>query len=154
MADKNPLIASLIKISSILSENGFEYCLAGGLAVGILATPRATEDIDIIIALDTEKRQILLNLIKRGFTLVQEKTIDFSFAKLWCIILKNSDANELIILDLMLADSEELKSAISGAFMMSVEGIQIPVISKKSLIKLKSSSERLKDKLDIQDLQN
>lgn len=41
------LIAALKDIASAFNDNKINYCLSGGLAVSILSTPRATEDIDI-----------------------------------------------------------------------------------------------------------
>jgi len=42
------LIETLKKLCLLLSEAHIKFCLIGGLAVGILAKPRATEDIDLL----------------------------------------------------------------------------------------------------------
>lgn len=44
------LYAELRRIVEALDAAGIAYALAGGLAVSIHTTPRATEDIDILIA--------------------------------------------------------------------------------------------------------
>ncbi|MBI4254389.1 MAG: nucleotidyltransferase family protein, partial [Candidatus Rokubacteria bacterium] len=44
------LYTELRRIAEALDAGGIPYALAGGLAVSIYTTPRATEDIDLLIA--------------------------------------------------------------------------------------------------------
>ena len=44
------LYAELRRIVAALEQAGIHYALAGGVAVSMYATPRATEDIDFVIA--------------------------------------------------------------------------------------------------------
>jgi hypothetical protein len=46
------LYAELRQVVETLDRASIIYALAGGLAVAIYATPRATEDIDILVAPD------------------------------------------------------------------------------------------------------
>lgn len=153
MEANNPQISALKKISAILKENGVRFCLTGGLAVGIHASPRATEDVDIIIELDKDKRSELLSKIAGEFKIVQVKDISFSFADIWRLVLKNDEPEELIILDLILANSPQLKNAISNAFTVKIANFDIPVISKDDLLNMKKGSKRLKDQVDIESLE-
>ena len=43
------LFETLKSLCRILGDARLEYCLIGGLAVGILSKPRATEDIDLLV---------------------------------------------------------------------------------------------------------
>jgi hypothetical protein len=152
MGIDSPQISALKRISAILKGNGFRFCLTGGLAVGIHASPRATEDVDIIIELDEEKKTELLSKITKEFKLIQNKNVSFSFADIWRLVLKDDDVGELIVIDLIIANSERLKNAISNAFILKVDDADIPVISKGDLIDMKQNSTRLKDQLDIESL--
>lgn len=42
----------LKKLAGLLAKEELDFCLVGGGAVGMVATPRATEDIDILVLLD------------------------------------------------------------------------------------------------------
>ena len=44
------LYAELRQIAEALDEAGITYAVVGGLAVSIYTTPRATEDIDLLVA--------------------------------------------------------------------------------------------------------
>lgn len=44
------LYAELRRVVEVLDTGGIPYALAGGLAVSIYTSPRATEDVDLLIA--------------------------------------------------------------------------------------------------------
>ena len=48
--DENPLILSLKELCAFLGEEGIDYILVGGLAVGLWGTPRATVDVDFLVS--------------------------------------------------------------------------------------------------------
>jgi hypothetical protein len=153
MEPHNFLIACLKEIATLFSEADIRFCLAGGIAVGILSAPRATEDIDLIIAIDPDDQERILTRLKHSFTIVQNKEIvNFSFGKLWRLIVRQKENSELFILDLIIAESEILRKAVDEAFEIIVDGISIPVITKENLIRMKSGSARLKDRMDIETL--
>ena len=58
MEGANFLIEALKSIAMLFKESNVKYCLAGGLAVGMLSTPRATEDIDIIIKMKSNSSRL------------------------------------------------------------------------------------------------
>ncbi len=49
------LLHTLKSLCSLLNDEQIDFCLIGGLAVAILAKPRATEDIDLLIFINEEK---------------------------------------------------------------------------------------------------
>ena len=53
------LIETLKKISNIFMRNNFDFCIAGGWAVSIWGTPRATEDIDLLLMIKEEQKSII-----------------------------------------------------------------------------------------------
>ena len=57
MMNENNLARTLelIDLCSLLNDEQIDFCLIGGLAVAILAKPRATEDIDLLILINEEK---------------------------------------------------------------------------------------------------
>ncbi|MEM4248154.1 MAG: hypothetical protein QXH80_02720 [Candidatus Nanoarchaeia archaeon] len=152
METDNPQISAIIKIVSILKECELNFCLTGGLAVGVYASPRATEDIDIIIENNEDKKIEFLSKLDKDFKIVQHKILSFSFGNIWRIILKDAYLDNLIILDLIIANSQKLQDAISNPFIITISGLDIPIIKKEALINMKRLSSRLKDQADIESL--
>ena len=149
METNNYLLEALKDIARLFNQADIKYCLIGGLAVGVLATPRATEDIDFLVFVDPSERSRIEDILKQTFLLIQSKEpVNLSFGKLWRLIIKRKNHKELIILDILTADSQELQDAIEAAFTIELSNVLIPVISRQDLIKMKSSSQRTKDRAD------
>lgn len=153
MEGANFLLNTLKDIALLFNGANVKYCLAGGLAVGMLSTPRATEDIDLIVCVRTEEHGKIECILKQKFIIIQnKKPVKLSFGNLWRLILKQNNGGEIVILDIIMADNLELQNAIETAFTIEFENIPIPVISKENIIKMKSTSLRLKDRADIEAL--
>ncbi len=60
------LYEELRAITRALGRARSPYALADGLAVGVYAAPRATEDLDLLLAEDRVTRRILSERIRRG----------------------------------------------------------------------------------------
>ena len=73
MVDSNELSIGLKNICEILSTNEIPYCLVGGLAVSMLAAPRATEDIDLMVLLSDKQKAKIASLLENKFEIIQNK---------------------------------------------------------------------------------
>ncbi len=147
------LLASLKDIAAVFNEGGFNYCLAGGLAVGMLSTPRATEDIDLVVAIDRSERHGIESALRRKFVIVQsKKVVDFSFCPIWRLILTRGEEVEVIVLDLLIAENEILRKALKNPIVIEIDGVLVPVATRESLIAMKEPSQRAKDQADIEAL--
>jgi len=69
---QNPVIRALFEIIDLLEARGVEYAVMGGLAVRALALPRATNDVDITIALPHEALLELLRFMEGEWIEVPE----------------------------------------------------------------------------------
>jgi len=148
------LLASLKDIAFLFHEEDIKFCLVGGLAVSMLSTPRATEDIDMVVAVDRSFRKKMETVLGKRFTLVQSKDIvEFSFGPIWRLILRRENEDELVVLDLLLTETKESKKALEDPIPLNIDGVIVPVASRKSLIAMKQSSKRPKDLADIEALQ-
>ncbi len=155
MESSNFLLGALKDIARLFNESNIKYCLVGGLAVGILSGPRATEDIDLIVCAGLEEHGKIESIVKQAFAILQSKEpVNLSFGKLWRLILRQRNRDEIIILDMIMADNLELQHFIETAFVIELEGVPIPVISKENIIRMKSNSTRLKDRADIEALKS
>jgi hypothetical protein len=129
----------------ILLDNKVKFLIVGAYAMGMHGYPRATGDLDIWVQPSTPNSINIYNsLAKFGATLDQinaetfiEKKIVFQVG----IVPRRIDILTFI-------DGVEFDAAFKNRDNIEIEGITIPFLSKKDLIKNKEASGRGKDKLD------
>ncbi|NJC88774.1 MAG: hypothetical protein FIB02_09675 [Desulfuromonas sp.] len=147
------ILKTLKRAATVLRENRIDYCLAGGLAVSLLARPRATEDVDLIVLLKDHELADFEDLIKCSFEVIQVHQVKrFHNASIWRFVLGDGGQG-LVLLDLILADREEYRAAIEGATEIIVDGCPINIIAPHDLITVKTLAGRPIDLLDIEALQ-
>ena len=146
------LFDTLKSLCILLSEARVDYCLIGGLAVAILAKPRATEDIDLLILIEEQKKSSITELMKKKFVIIQDNNVmHFENATIWRTILGflTGEATGFVIVDFLLADNEIYREAVCNPIKLTFDNVTIPVASPENLIKIKELSNRPQDLLDI-----
>ena len=146
------ILTVLKQAATLFRENGIAYCLAGGLAVSLLAKPRATEDVDLIVLLDERDFPSFEALVRSRFDVIQVRDVmRFRTASIWRFIL--GDGNEgMVILDLILAERDEYREAIANAVEIVVDDCRINIITPQDLIAVKQLAGRPVDLMDIEAL--
>ena len=82
------ILTVLKRAATLLSDNGIAYCLAGGLAVSVLARPRATENVDLIVVLEESDLPGLDALVRGCFGVIEVRGVmRFRTASIWRFIL-------------------------------------------------------------------
>ena len=150
------LIETLKRLCLVFNSAHMKFCLIGGLAVGILAKPRATEDIDLLVLIDKENKDKIAGLLRDNFDVIQDHDLMvFKQATIWRIVIQDSFTadNGLVIIDLVLADNEIYREAVLDVITIQIDKVDIPVVKPENLIKIKKLSNRPRDLLDIQDIQ-
>jgi hypothetical protein len=149
------LFDTLKTLCVLLNRSRIDYCLIGGLAVAILAKPRATEDIDLLILMDEQERPTIASLIKKKFEVIQDNNVmHFENATIWRIVLASPvpDATGFVIVDFLLADNDIYREAVRSPINLTLGNVTIPVASPENLIRIKELSNRPQDLLDIASL--
>lgn len=150
------LIETLKKLCLVFNEAQVKFCLIGGLAVGILARPRATEDIDLLVLIDESKKETIAKLIRNNFEVVQDHNLmRFKQTTIWRIVIKDAFTknNGLVIIDLVFADNEIYEKAVQDIITIQIDEVDIPVVKPENLIRIKRLSNRPRDLIDIRELQ-
>ncbi|MDY6905689.1 MAG: nucleotidyltransferase [Thermodesulfobacteriota bacterium] len=133
----------------LLNDNGIRYLLIGGYAVGYHGYPRATNDMDIWIAMDPENADLMVSAVKAfGFD-TPELSRDLFLEK-----------NKIIRMGVAPVRIEILTTISGVAFedcypkkvIDTIDGIQVPVISLEDLKANKKASGRHKDMDDWENL--
>jgi hypothetical protein len=132
---------------NLLNSNDVCYLLVGGWAVGIYGYPRATKDIDFLIANDEKNLNKLQNALREFGT----PEIDMVYFKEKGNVFRmgRSPLQIDIIND---ATGIDIAECYVRRNVITVEGIDISLISKNDLIKNKKASGRNRDLADLDNL--
>lgn len=142
------LYEELQKLIAALDSNEIDYALCGGIAMAIYNRPRATIDIDLLIAAESldRVREIAKEL---EYTI---RGLDMTFANEAIEIRRVSkiDKETGIVLSLdMLLVTPEIRPIWSSRVQANWEGGKLSVVSRDDLIALKKLSGRPQDLADI-----
>ena len=149
------LFETLKSLCRILGDARVEYCLIGGLAVGILSKPRATEDIDLLVLIDEERIPSLMSLLREHLNVIQEGHImRFPQATIWRTVIGSpaGEEGDVVVVDFLAADNDVYREAVLNPIKLTVEEVTIAVARPEHLIKMKKLSGRPQDLLDIASL--
>jgi hypothetical protein len=130
-----------------LNSNEVRYLLVGGWAVGMYGNPRATKDIDFLVANNSD------NLAK-----LQKALLDFGappvdmehFKEKGRVIRMGSSPIQIDIINE--ADGIDIDECYSRKETIKVEDIDVYILSKDDLVKNKTASGRSMDIADAEKL--
>ena len=136
----NRLQTALADIGKVLDQKGVGWALIGGIAVSVRAEPRFTRDVDLAVAVksDREAERLVGDLRGAGYeileTVEQETTGRFATARL---LPPGGDPGGVIV-DLLFASSGIEPEVVATAEPLEVlPGLTVPVAGLPELIALK-----------------
>jgi len=143
----NPLIQSLKELCSFLEDQGIEYMLIGGLAVGIWGEPRATVDIDFLVSVKTNDFDLLRQKVKGSgrFIFIHDEPMIFGKISFLRATLKT---NTDISVDFLFADDDFKNEALKRKETVQIADFSVNISTPEDLIILKLLSRREQDRLD------
>ena len=125
------LYAELRRVVQAFESGAIPYAIAGGVAVSIYTVPRATEDIDVLVAREDLPRS-LTALEPLGFR-PAGRPMDVAGGRLQIQRLIKIEGADLLPLDLLMATDPELAGGLSGRTAVEVEGRQVWVVALDGL---------------------
>ena len=147
------LFEEFSKLVSEFKKENIEYALCGGLAMAAYAFPRATLDIDILIEPQTlEKAKSIAKRL--GFTF-DAGLMKFSggAVQIYQLTKVGSESNDTLALDMLLL-TPEIKEIWETKQTLTWDQGDLPVVSPKGLINLKSLRLSGQDQDDIRHLES
>ena len=144
------LYAELRRIVEALDAAGIAYALAGGLAVSIHTTPRATEDIDILIA-RADLDRIVQALQPTGFR-PAGRPMQVAAGRLEIQRLTKIDGADLLPLDLLMPNDPALAALLTDRTSLTLEGHPVWVVGLGALRTLKRLRGSALDRADLEAL--
>lgn len=138
-------------ILQAFSDESVAYLLVGAYALAVHGYPRATGDIDLWINPTPENAaKVMRALAHFGAPVSQINPSDFETPDV--VLQIGIEPNRIDILT-ELSGVDDFESTWSARIEVSIEGLDIPVISKAALIRNKQSTGRPKDIADLAWLQ-
>jgi predicted nucleotidyltransferase len=132
-----------------LLEEKVRFLLVGAYAVAVYGYPRATKDIDILVRAAPENAANLLRALARfGAPLSGVTESDFSVEGI--VFQIGSGPRRIDILTSI--SGVEFEHAYANKRTVSVEGVDVPVISLDDLIANKRATGRTQDLADVERL--
>jgi len=147
------LFEEFSKLVSEFKKENIEYALCGGLAMAVYAFPRATLDIDILIEPQTlEKAKSIAKSLGFTFDAGLMKFIGGA-VQIHRLTKVGSDSNDTLALDMLLL-TPEIKEVWETKQTLTWDQGDLPVVSPKGLINLKSLRLSGQDQDDIRHLES
>jgi len=145
--EKQQLPEDFKEFIQCLNSNNVKYLLIGGWAVGLHGHPRSTKDIDFLISIDNNN----LENLEKALTNFGAPPIDIDYLREKGNVIRFgvSPIQIDIIND---ADGIDIEDCYFKKEIITVENIEIPIISKSDLIINKRASGRQADLADVEKL--
>ncbi len=130
----------------ILLNNEVKFLIVGAYAMGAHGYPRATGDFDIWVEASAENsRKIYKSLFEFGAPLLDIS--ETAFVEKGVIFQIGVAPRRIDIITHI--DGVIFEEAYKTKELIEIESLRIPLISKENLIKNKQSTNREKDKIDV-----
>ncbi len=141
-------MAALQALTEWLEAERVPYAAIGGVAVSLLAQPRATQDIDAVIWLEQERWGELLEVgAAYGFTPRISAAVEFA-ARSRVLLLRHVPSG--ISIDLSCAALTFEQELIERAVTLDLGGVKLKVPTPEDLLITKAVAHRPKDLIDIE----
>lgn len=144
------LYTELRRIVEALESARIPYALAGGLAVSIYTTPRATEDIDLLMD-RAELARVVTVLEPLGFRRAGPP-MQVAGGRLEIQRLTKIEGADLLPLDLLLPVDPDLTAILEARVAVNLEGARLWVVGFEGLRTLKWLRGSAQDRADIEAL--
>jgi len=131
-----------------LNLNKVRYLLVGGWAVGIYGTPRATKDIDILIAMDDGN----LSLLSKALGDFGAPTTEISQLRERGNVFRMGRSPVQIDI-INEATGIDIEECYPRRNVMVIDDVAVSVISKEDLVANKKAIGRNRDLADVDDLE-
>ncbi|QTA83275.1 Uncharacterized protein dnl_56710 [Desulfonema limicola] len=108
----------------------------------------------MLIGLDS--MESVRKLLKQNFDVIQDDNLmHFKNCTIWRVVIKDTFTPDkgIIIIDIVFADRDIYKNAVTDTISLQINNTVIPVVKPKHLIEIKKLSGRAIDLLDIQALE-
>ena len=145
------LPADFKEFIELMISNRVRFVMIGGYAYNLYRNPRATGDIDFLVALDLDNESRLRQaLIEFGFGSTLPEPTERLLQDGKVIMLGRSPVRIDILTRI---DGTDFNEVDTTKLIFEIDGLTVPVISPASLLKNKKATGRVKDQPDVLELE-
>ncbi len=155
MSDRPAVVVALEDLLAFLRRERVEWMLLGGMAVRVLALPRPTYDLDLMVAVDEEGVARFAEAAEAGgFVVPEEHRRGFMdrLQGLGKIAISVLVGTRPVRVDVFLTAPEYQKAAFARRTRHSTDLGELWLISPEDLLLHKLLADRPRDRADVQDL--
>lgn len=147
------MLQEILNIWKVFNENNVRYLTIGGLAVNIYGYTRNTGDIDILIE-DTLENRKKLRLAFASIGIGDYPQIEtMQFVAGFTDFSISYDLRLDVMTSVKGLENENFEELFQNATIVILEEVPVYFLDYDSLIKTKKACNRLKDQLDIEELE-
>lgn len=145
-------INAIIQFDRLAKKASLNYAIIGGVGVSVWSKPRATQDVDMVVLLDTAQLTSLTNQAEKfGFIADSKETQHLIKSDMFRLRYK-IDAHNLIKFDLILATYPYYQALLQRKKYFFFGKIKLPFAQPEDLIILKLISNRPQDSIDVSNI--
>lgn len=134
---------------ALLIKHNVQFALCGGFAVTYYGFIRTTMDIDILVfPSEANAARIMQALAEFGFG--HAGITPSAFENPGAVITLGAQPNQIDVLTSMSTESAD--AIFADLNLAEIWGMQIPVVSRRSLLQAKKEAGRPKDRIDYEEL--
>ena len=134
-----------------LHDEGVRYVLFGGLAVGALGLSRATRDVGLFLAEDAANIEAARRALERVFADPELREITPAALSDFGLVRYGPPDHDFVI-DLTVRIGEAFRYSDLESRPIELFGVQVPVATPRTLIRMKRDTIRPQDQADVQRL--
>lgn len=143
------LYEELRALTAAFDRASLPYAVCGGIAVGVYGAPRATKDLDVLVA---PEHLVAIKEVARALGFVLEALpMRLKSSNLVMHRLSKLVEGSLLSLDLIVAE-DEAAPVYEGRQQVEYEGGRFWVVSKAGLVSMKTAAGRPQDVFDLERL--
>ena len=145
--------SQIVEIWKYLDTNKVKYLTIGGFAVNIYGYGRSTGDIDIFIEDTAENRINLREALKQAGIGDFENLNTMQFIPGWTDITLSFNLRLDIMTSVKGLENSTFEQLLEKAYITEISDVPVYFLDYDSLIIAKKATNRLKDQLDIEELE-
>ncbi|MFO8088432.1 MAG: hypothetical protein R6U13_01225 [Desulfatiglandaceae bacterium] len=135
---------------SLFRKHDVEYAVCGGYAVAYYGFVRMTLDFDLLV-LPTHRNAARIMRALDEFGFGDAGLAEETFTREAVAVTLGEQPNQIDILTSI--GSQPARDVLSNARLVEIEGMQMPIVDYKDLVKAKKESGRAKDLADVEELE-
>jgi hypothetical protein len=138
------------ELLALLDKHGVRYLIVGGFAVAVHGTPRYTKDLDVWVECSQDNAERLIRVLDEfGFASLGLTATDFATPDL--VIQLGYEPNRIDLLTGL--TGVRFEDAYPKRITSTIDGIDLPIIDRVSLVANKRAFGRAQDLVDAEDLE-